>query len=296
MPTPRRLSLPILAAALYAGVCAAAFVADVPVASAHAAQLPPAAATSVVLVKDVNDTMKGVPPTKTPAFPPLAKKPSTVRGWVKDGAGRPIAGARVAVYSSAAGGYRTTHTGRSNAQGLYEVLLPMGVGEVAEGTCRVTYNGAQYDLPLSPVAGEFHTFDIKSGHVENFVLRTEGEYGGTLRVLDNVDRGTLELTLTPAGRLLDGTPGRTFVYRYPAGDVSGETFLNGLPLGRYTLKARLLDDGDTLPMRAGRTFDFDDEALKSSLQVDFQPGYTFSQANPGKSNKAVAYFQVTLKP
>jgi hypothetical protein len=39
-----------------------------------------------------------------------------------------------------------------------------------------------------------------------------------------------------------------------------------------------------------------ERALSDSLQVDFQSGYTFSPANPGKSNKGIVYFEVTLEP
>jgi hypothetical protein len=30
--------------------------------------------------------------------------------------------------------------------------------------------------------------------------------------------------------------------------------------------------------------------------VDFKPGYTFSQYNPGKSNSKIQRFEVTLEP
>jgi hypothetical protein len=260
------------------------------------APLPAVSGTKTVLVKDPNETMKGIPPTKLPAFPALTRKPGTVRGYILDGGGRPIVGAEIAVYSSVGGGFRTTHKGRSNAAGLYEVLLPAGIAEIADAKCRVVYNGATYELPLLPAKGEKTPFEAKTGHVENFVLRTEGEFGGTIRVLDNINKGTLEITITPVGRLLDGSVGRTFVYRYDASE-SSETFLNGMPLGRYKLTARLLDDGEALPMQAGRTFGTDAErALKESLTIDFQPGYTFSQANRGKSNKGIVYFEVTLEP
>jgi hypothetical protein len=250
----------------------------------------------VVLVKDINDTMKGIAPPRLPVFPPVARKPNTVRGLVKDGAGRPIAGAQVVVFSSAGGGFRTSHKAVSSAQGAYQVVLPVGVGEVAEANCKVQYNGVTYDLPLRQVGAQGVTFNGRDGYIANFVLQTWGEYGATLRVLDNCEKGTIELTLTPKGRLLDGTVGRTFVYRYDA-SVSSERYLNGLPLGRYSLTARLLDDGEALPLRAGNTFGTESEReLKDSLPVDFKPGYTFSQYNPGKSNSKIQRFEVTLEP
>jgi hypothetical protein len=217
---------------------------------------------------------------------------------VRDGAGRPIAGARIAVYASAGGGFRTTHKAVTDAQGAYEVPLPAGVGEVAEGTTKVSYSGKTFELPLRPVgSGAGSTFDTAKGHVQNFVLGTAGEFGGTIRLINVVDEGIIEVVLTPDGPLLDGSAGRPLVFRFDAGETHSETYLNGIPLGRYTLKARLLDDGEALPLRAGRTFGTDAErALGATLRVEFVPGYTFSQANPGKSNSRVAYFEGVIKP
>jgi hypothetical protein len=260
------------------------------------AALPAVSGANVVLVKDFNDTTKSLPAPKMPAFPTLASKPRTVRGYVLDAGGKPIVGAEVAVYTSAGGGFRTTHKGRSNATGLYEVPLPAGVAEIAEAKCNVVYNGVTYELPLVAAKGASATFNATTGYIENFTIRTAGEFGGTIRVLDGLNKGTLEVTITPVGRLLDGSVGKTFVYRFNAADAH-ETYLNGVPLGRYKLTARLFDSGDELPMQVRRTFGTDAErALKESLQIDFQPGYTFSQANPGKSNSRIAYVEVMLEP
>lgn len=259
---------------------------------------PPDAGPNAILVADLNDAAKGIPAATPPAFLNLTPKPRTVRGVVKDGAGRPIAGARITAYASVGGGFRTTHAAVSNAQGAYEVLLPVGVGEVAEGTAKVTYGGKTFELPLRPVgAGAGVTFDTAKGHVQNFVLGTSGESGGTVRLIDNLGKGTVEVVLTPDGPLLDGSAGRPLVFRFDTGQGNGEKYLNGIPLGRYTLKARLLKDGEALPLRAGRAFGTETErALGDTLRVEFSPGYTFSQANPGKSNGRVAHFEVVLEP
>jgi hypothetical protein len=259
---------------------------------------PPDAGPNAIIVADLNNAAKGAPALAPPAFPKVTPKPRTVRGIVKDGAGRPIAGARIAVYSSAGGGFRTTHKAVSDAQGTYEVPLPVGVGEVAEGTAQVAYNGKTFELPLRPVGtGAGSTFNTAKGYVQNFVLGTSGEFGGTIRLTDNVTEGTIEVTMKPDGLLLDGSAGRPLVFRFDTGESHSETYLNGIPLGRYTLTARLLDDGEALPLQAGRMFGTDTErALGLKLRVEFAPGYTFSQANPGKSNKGVAYFEAVLEP
>jgi hypothetical protein len=94
---------------------------------------------------------------------------------------------------------------------------------------------------------------------------------------------------------MDGSTGRTFVYRYPSGIGTSEKFLNFLPLGRYTLTARLLDDGDVLPIRVANTFGSDEEREpKTSIQVNFESGYDALSGNTGKSR--IRAFQVSLQP
>src|SRR5262249_32077818 len=136
--------------------------------------LPDVSGPGVLLVKDVRDAMKGVGLQKTPAFAKLALKPRTVRGMVRDAAGQPIAGAQIVVQSSAAGGFRTDSRARTNAQGIYEVPLPVGVAQVVNADCTVHYNGQSYLLPLYPVDGECDHFNGQDGHIENFTLRTYG--------------------------------------------------------------------------------------------------------------------------
>lgn len=254
----------------------------------------PSAGANAVLVKNIDDTMTSLPRRALPTFPPLARKPRMVRGWLRDMGGRPIANAEVAVYSSVGGGFRTTHKARSNAQGLYEVLLPTGIAEVAQVDTDVSYNGQTFNLRLEPASGQARQFNGQNGHVENYVLRVAGTSGGTVRVLDNQEKGVIEITLTPIGRQIDGSPGYTLVYRFDTGDYRSETYLNGMPLGRYNLTARLLDDGEALPLRAKRTVGND--TLKSSLQIDFKPGFDYSSSNVNKSNFNVLAFEVILEP
>ena len=258
------------------------------------AALPPAP-SGAFLVKDNDNTLKGLPASKLPIYPKLAPKPGTVRGMAKDSSGKPIPNVEVAVYSSIGGGVRTTHKARTNAQGLYQVLVPAGICEVAQADCTVRYNGVGYKLMLEPVRGKFAQFESRKGHVENLILRTGGKSGGTIRLLDNLESGTIEIIVAPIGKLMDASAGRTFVYRYDTSNYKSEMYLNGLPLGRYKLTARLLDDGEALPLRVAHTFG-DDAAPKTSLQVDFKPGYSFSQVNTNKSNRDVQAFEVTLSP
>ncbi len=255
----------------------------------------PGISAGAYLVKDNDNAMKGLPAPKMPVFPKMTPRPKTVRGMAVDSSGKPLANVEVAVYSSMGGGIRTTHKAQTNAQGIYQVLVPRGIGEVAQADYKLKYNGVEYGLMLQPARGHFAQFNSSKGHIEHLILRTGGSSGGTLYVKDDID-GMIEVTATPVGKLMDGSTGRTFVFRF---DSTGkhEQYLNGLPLGRYKLTARLFDDGETLPLRVGNSFGYNkDTTLRSSLQVDFETGYSYSQDNFNKGARDIAFFPVTLEP
>jgi hypothetical protein len=248
-------------------------------ANPKAAPLPEVSGENVILVKDNKDAMKGVAPPKMPTFPKMAAKPNTVRGMVKDAGGKPVAGARIIAQTSIAGGLRTDSHAITNAGGIYEIKLPIGVSQVVNADCNFPYNGKSYRLPLHAVDGKREYFNARNGHVEHFTLRTFGAgegsnfYGGVVRAIwfgpDIGDTGTLEVMLKPQGPLLGGSAGRTLVFRFLNKGGAGEEFLNNIPIGRYAMSARLIDNGETLPLRLREHSS--DEAPTSTLQIEFEP-------------------------
>jgi len=138
------------------------------------------------------------------------------------------------------------------------------------------------------------------------VLRTSGSadetgnrdqsYGAPLRVLtyNLTEKSIVEVTLKPVGPLADGSTGKTLVLRWPspAAGLSGETIIGGIPIGRYTLTARLYDGDDALPMRARKTFGMDNE-LQTSLPVEFE---SESTVRPTLGRTGARRFEVTLEP
>lgn len=264
---------------------------------------------NVWIVKDFKNASKGMPAPPMPSFAKMAPKPKTVRGMVKDGSGKPIAGARLVAWASAAGGFRTSVEGRTNAQGIYEMPLPIGICQIVNADCRVTYNGTEMLLPLHPVDGERDEFDSKPGHVENFVLRTSGSanetggtgnsYGAPMRILTwkTIEKSIIEVTLKPKGPLADGSPAKTLVFRWkaPANGLSSETIIGGIPLGQYKLTAKLYDGEDALPLRAKKTFSDggEDPVFAPSLDVEFESENN-GRASLGRSG--IKRFEVTLEP
>jgi hypothetical protein len=249
----------------------------------------PALPSGALLVTDPHDTMKGQPNPPVPSFPAMSPKPGRVRGMVKDGSGRPLAGAKVLAEMSAAGGFRTGASGKTDANGVYDFVVPSGAGRVVMVGYKVSYNGSTYGLPLHPVDGECDDFSSARGHVEHFVLRSYGVadpdqaqktpkyggyyYGGWLNVYWLVDHipqgGIMEITLTPKGPLIDGSKGRVIVYRIRNDRHGGDLDLVNIPIGRYELTARLLEDGEAIPvqisLRKGAA------SYGDSLTIDFEP-------------------------
>jgi hypothetical protein len=262
--------------------------------AAHVAKPLPGVGGDAVLVTNFKNVSAALPALKNPTFAPLQKKPRAVRGWAKDMSGKPLAGVEVAVHCSAGGGFRTTHKARTNAQGLYEVVLPVGVAEVVQADYKQTWNGQTFDRMLAPASGNFTQFNAQNGHVENLVLKSTGQYGANIRILHGLSEGgTIQITLAPQGTTADGAPARTLVFRYPSGIGTGETYLQFIPLAKYTISAKLLEDGEELPLRVRNTFG-DDQELKASLPVKWESGYDALSGDTGESH--LRAFQVVLEP
>ena len=260
------------------------------------------------LVKNLKNAGQGLPTPPLPAFPKIAGKPGVVRGIVLDGSGKPIANAHLVAWASAAGGFRTSHEGTTNAQGIYEIPLPIGICQIVNADCRITFNDAQLLLPLHPADGTRDQFPSNSGHVENFVLRTSGtadedgrSYGAPVRVLTQKtpDGCIVEMTLKPVGLLADGTRGKTLVFRWKGGNaaIGGiETLIAGVPLGAYTLTACVYDGGDKLPLRAKPTFyerGEDAPPFVNVLPVKFE---TENNGRASLGRTSIRRFEVSLEP
>lgn len=250
-----------------------------------------------VLVKDNNNAAADIPAGRTPDFPRIAPKPRTVRGMVKDSNGNPVADAEIWVHASAVGGARTSIKGYSNAAGVYEIPLPIGICQVVQAQGNVKAKGKTYPVSLEAADGRFDTFDAAKGHVENMVLRAAGgSSSGVIRINNwsNVDGGIMEVTLTPEGNLLDGSRAYTLVFRFPNRN-GGEVFLGGVPAARYTMKTRLYQDGDVLPMRMQATFTNGGPTVEptTAFTVEFKPKQS---AVLTQGSSAFERFEVSLKP
>jgi hypothetical protein len=230
-----------------------------------------------IIVTDIHDVMGGQTPKK-PAFPKVAKKPGYLRGYVKNAAGKPLAGAKVLVTSSAVGGFGSGASAETNEQGYYEIKVPYGIARVWCAGYAVTYHGVRIANTLCPADGKLQDFDSRQGAVENFVflpygianeatvsdnpVYSGGYYGASFTVShwinDNSSHpqpwgipegSTVEITLTPQGPLVDGSAGRPLIIRKKMEPGYSYFQVNNVPVGRYTITAKLLHDGTTQNLR-----------------------------------------------
>ena len=206
-----------------------------------------------------------------PKFSSLAPKPGRVRGYVKDWAGKPLAGAAIGVRSSYLAGHYSGAQGTTDANGYYEFVVPKGSAHFYNAGYQIEWGGGLAAVSLHPADGKLDSFVTMDGAVENFVFLPYGVtsrenlqnnprvpstyYGGSIYVhyyaAEAGDSGAmagsilegsmLEITLTS-----EDAGGRSFVIRQPVG-FAGNVTLNNIPLGRYKISAKA--GGRTLKLK-----------------------------------------------
>ena len=196
-------------------------------------------------------------------------------GTVRDTQGNPIAGAKILLDNSVF--YNSYIHGSTREDGTYRIKAQPGAWQ-AFASIKKAYNGRSYTLELLP--DNVDSFDDE-GAVRNFTWALEGRtpnneygfYGGFIQLSTDYgfddDMEDIELTMTPSGPLIDGSPGKTlrlrmgdryWVDRYQVEDV---------PIGRYMLKATVKSDDGDRPLRIQdwhKKGDFHPE-----FQLDFIP-------------------------
>lgn len=220
----------------------------------------------------VNVAGKKLP--EMPKFEELAAKPGFVRGYVKDVHGKPLKNAKLGIRATAIGGAYSGAQGTTDANGYYEFAVPMGACHFYNAGYAIDYADGRAALGLHPADGELDSFASNVGGVENFVLLGQGVadrddaqdqpaysgnyYGGAFYVDFRVAEGrifdgptdlpqnsTIELTLTPTSKLIDGAEASPITITKPVG--APFTVLN-VPIATYELSAKLAD-GTKLKLR-----------------------------------------------
>ncbi len=190
--------------------------------------------------------------------------PFTVTGLVLDTNGRPLAGAKVRLNADFIYGRAEVTTG---ADGRYIIRDLIRATYRAQAMVQREYNGATVCQELAmQSANDYNSFPVSQGAVKNFRWQLTGklsnsdEYFGasiTMWMLDlRSESRAVEFTLTPTGPLFDGRAGSVIVREIP---VTGDGYVNDLPLGTYKLKVVLIGkNGGRAPLkiktRVGETY------------------------------------------
>ncbi|MCG2616026.1 carboxypeptidase-like regulatory domain-containing protein [Terrimonas sp. NA20] len=197
-------------------------------------------------------------------------------GKITNADGSPWPGVKVIVENTLF--YNTYVAAVSDEKGAYKVKLPSSGTYHATADIEKTYNGKKYTLRLHPDNDDpFGT----NGAVRNFTFKLTGAYpdglgyyGGTVIVDKDVmselyDSENVELTLTPVGKLIDGSQGQTLKLRpgQPRTDNYGK--LVDVPIGRYNVSAVHISGSTRRPLKLQNRVS--DGPFESVLQIDFEP-------------------------
>jgi hypothetical protein len=202
-------------------------------------------------------------------------EPGVVKGRVTTALGNPVAGADIEILGSAGGGGRHDDRIETGADGTFRVEVPDGLYEVT-GTAMLDWEGVPFRLPLAPADGSCEQELSADGIVADQVVQLRGlrfclelsdpdddaaYAGGAIHLYPDFvsttppPDATVEIVLTPDGPLADGSAGETLTMTRTvaalsnyAGDIDETATLYDIPLGRYTVTARLLDGGSESPL------------------------------------------------
>ncbi len=180
-------------------------------------------------------------------------------GSIVDTRGKPLSNVEVVVDNQAR--YDANVLGTSGSDGRYRIELPHDPTTWhVTATHYVEYHGTTYSFPLHP--SDDSVFAGDTGGIRNFEWKLtgtrpdDGFYGafvvGYTEPADfSFDLKDVELTLTPDGPIVDGSAGETITGKLVS-TADGEA-LQDIPLGRYTITAKVGDKSLVARIRNGGT-------------------------------------------
>lgn len=202
-------------------------------------------------------------------------------GKVVDTKGKPLANVEVTI-ENVLPGASNSFIGKTDANGLYKIKVsPVGQYH-ASAYHTVNFNGITYELPMHPDNDEVFS---NEGAVRNFEWKLSGKmysgghYGSNITLNEDIyleleDNYNIEYTLTPVGKLIDGSDGATLTLHSGLPNTENYQKLLDIPIGRYTISAAYVKSGTRRPMKLKFTDDFSG-AYQSSLTINF-PAYFYS--------------------
>ncbi|HSI32227.1 MAG: carboxypeptidase-like regulatory domain-containing protein [Phycisphaerae bacterium] len=185
-------------------------------------------------------------PAEKPAEKP---EPKVIKGRVVDAAGQPVAGAVVNADHTLL--YNANTQARTGKDGTYRIKVPNGAYRVTAKLTR-DIGETRYAFDLHPETPDDVNGD--EGAIRDFTWRLtgrrpapqDGYYGGMVVAYTppgdvDVQLEDVELTLTPDGKLIDGSDGKPITGKLVAtGDGRA---IRDVPVGTYTITARHVPKG-----------------------------------------------------
>lgn len=193
-----------------------------------------------------------------------------VKGRLTNTNGQPISGATVIADNTLF--YNTNVIGKSGADGRYrlDVSRPLGTWQVT-ASVSLPFDGRTFTAELTPA--DPSPFAGSEGAVRDFTLTLEDLSGPALiqtAVGDYTPYEEIEVTLTPVGPIVDGSPGATIVSTLePTGDGWA---VRGVPIGVYTITARHLPSDERMLVS---------RRLTVTQDYEWGPSYTTGFTSPG---------------
>ncbi|WP_176835402.1 MULTISPECIES: stalk domain-containing protein [unclassified Paenibacillus] len=198
-------------------------------------------------------------------------EPYILKGVVVDLGGRPVPGATI--YADNQLLYNSNEIAVTDANGRYRIELSrMATTWSASGEAAIELNGVSSKVDLTPDNDD--PFAGNTGAIRNFVMKTATGsiifhmadlWNPVDSSLPPPDREDVELTVEPVGESSGGA-GKTYVGH---GGVTNNGFgIEGVPIGRYKITARLLPKGEPAQKLLVRTLDKGEFA--ESLVTDFE--------------------------
>jgi hypothetical protein len=225
-----------------------------------------------------------------------------ITGKLSNETGKPLSNVKVSVFGYPKGNQETFAQVAEIAgpADRYSVDVPEGTYEAPRANVSVTYNGRKYVLPLA-AADNTRDWggqkDSGAGLVRDFVWRVSGarptvlgeskEAAGYWGAAINLDKGadvgdfgTIEVTLTPDGPLIDGSAGKVLSYkRVIPWQRHEDHLLTDVPIGRYVTTAKIFASGSEkgkplrLVVTSGNPMKVDDSlsgATAEKVVVEFE--------------------------
>jgi hypothetical protein len=183
-------------------------------------------------------------------------EPYTVSGIVLDTKGEPLEGAIVRLYQDFVSGRTEVTTGPDGRYKASSSVQNASASYKIEAFIEVDYNGQKVCPKLAlPDPNDYTSFTLDKGVERNFQWQLAGQignyptyFGGTVSIWNSSQFSdtskAVELTLTPTGKLLDGSEGSVIVQEVLPGNMETSS-LNDIPVGPYTLEAALIGHDDS---------------------------------------------------